>query len=237
METKKQDNTPRITHLFCIFLPPYVGYFIHIRWRPNHVLDESHYISNRYSIWYYWYTVCMFIARRSMNREKKFGIGEKNQTLDSIHKMGGMRIKSGLGSAFGVFLFLMLTSGAQTETQNFDRADFMNITAPNIFSDEIAERRRCRVIGASSGVRAPFKILTLGNLKRREIAEAPISGSDIYKFQGGLSIFSAHETFKAGANSFFSLSQIMESDEPIPTVALLVLVGLVALIALKGRRK
>ncbi len=67
----------------------------------------------------------------------------------------------------------------------------------------------------------------------------------MFKFQADPSIFIANVLGVAGDNSGFSLfrvlelslSRLRESDGSMPTAALLILVGLVGLIALKGRRK
>ena len=149
-----------------------------------------------------------------------------------------MKKKSGLGITAGVLLlFLMLTSVAQTATRVLGQNNFMQSTANRIYSDEIAAKKFYTVTQTYSGIPVLFNTPAQGKSQRREIAEVPFSGSDIHKFRSGLSIFAANATGKAGGGSFFSLFQIMESEEPIPTVALLVLVGLVAIIALKGRRK
>ncbi len=67
----------------------------------------------------------------------------------------------------------------------------------------------------------------------------------MFKFQAAPDIFAANVFGVAGDDSDLSLSRfldlnlsrLLESDEPIPTAALLILVGLIGLIALKGRRK
>ena len=67
----------------------------------------------------------------------------------------------------------------------------------------------------------------------------------IFKFQADPVIFSANVLGVVGGDpdlSLFrlldlSLSRLKVSDEPIPAGAVLILVGLIALIALKGRRK
>jgi hypothetical protein len=67
----------------------------------------------------------------------------------------------------------------------------------------------------------------------------------MFKFQAAAGIFAADVFGVAGDGSDLSLprlldlslSRLKEFDEPIPTAALLILVGLIGLIALKGRRK
>ena len=67
----------------------------------------------------------------------------------------------------------------------------------------------------------------------------------MFKFRVAPGIFAANVLRVAGDDSDLSLfrlldlslSRLKESDEPIPTAALLILVGLIGLIALKGRRK
>ena len=67
----------------------------------------------------------------------------------------------------------------------------------------------------------------------------------MFKFRVAPGIFAANVLGVAGDDSdlslsrllYLSLSRLKESDQPIPTAALLILVGLIGLIALKGRRK
>jgi hypothetical protein len=67
----------------------------------------------------------------------------------------------------------------------------------------------------------------------------------MFKFRVAPGIFAANVLGVAGDDSDLSLfrlldlnlSRLKESDEPMPAAAVLILVGLIGLIALKGRRK
>jgi hypothetical protein len=92
---------------------------------------------------------------------------------------------------------------------------------------------------------APMDVLDLANWKGTEIVGDPLLGSEMVKFQADPAIIVANffGIAEDGSNLGLlrllnlSLSRVNPSDEPIPTAALLILVGLIGLIALKGRRK
>ena len=78
-----------------------------------------------------------------------------------------------------------------------------------------------------------------------EIGFMHATETGMFKFRAAPGIFPANVLGVAGDDSDLSLSRLLylslarlkESDQPIPTAALLILVGLIGLIALKGRRK
>ena len=156
------------------------------------------------------------------------GYGDLPESQDSIHKNGGeMKIKRKLRTLAGVLLILMFASGAQAATVVFDKTDFMR------------------------GRETDFEFLILFDvpvmaiLKGLEIVGAPLLGSGMFNFQAEPGISTADVNKVAGGGSVLSmprlsdlgLSRLKVSDEPVPTIALLILVGLIALIALKGRRR
>ena len=139
-----------------------------------------------------------------------------------------MNIKRKLRTLAGVLLILMFASGAQAATMVFDKTDFMR------------------------GRKSDFEFLILFEvpdmamaiLKGLEIVRAPLLGSWSFKFQADPGISTA-DVNKVGVGSALSMPRLLDlglsrlkvSDEPVPTIALLILVGLIALIALKGRRR
>ena len=136
-------------------------------------------------------------------------------------------MKRELRTIAGVLLILMFASGAQAAAVVFDKTDFMR------------------------GRETEFEFLILFDvpvmaiLKGLEIVGAPLLGSGMFKFPAELGILAADVNKVAGGGSVLSmprlsdlgLSRLKVSDEPVPTIALLILVGLIALIALKGRRR
>jgi hypothetical protein len=121
----------------------------------------------------------------------------------------------------------MFASGAQAAAVVLDKTDFMRSTERGF------------------GFLAPFGEPVLAILKGLEIVEAPLFGSGMFKLPAEPGIFAANIKKVAGGGSVLSmprlsdlgLSRLKVSDEPVPTIALLILVGLIALIALKGRRR
>jgi hypothetical protein len=138
-----------------------------------------------------------------------------------------MKIKRTLRTLAGVLLILGSASGAQAATVVLDKTGFMR--------------------GTETGFEflAPFDIPVLAILKGMEVAGAPLLGSVIFKSQADPGISIADVSMVAGGGSVLSmprlsdlgLSRLKVPDEPVPTIALLILVGLIALIALKGRRR
>jgi hypothetical protein len=121
----------------------------------------------------------------------------------------------------------MFASGAQAAAVVLDKTDFMRSTERDF------------------GFPAPFGEPVLAILKGLEIVGGPLLGSGMFKFQAGPGVSTADANKVAGGGSVLSmprlsnlgLSRLKVSDEPVPTIALLILVGLIALIALKGRRR
>jgi hypothetical protein len=138
-----------------------------------------------------------------------------------------MKMKRKLRTLAGVLIILVFASGAQAATAVLDKTDFMRGTETNI------------------EFLAPLDATALAILKGMAIVRAPLLGSEMFKFQADPGISTADVNKVAGGGSVLSmprlsdlgLSRLKVSDEPVPTIALLILIGLIALIALKGRRR
>jgi hypothetical protein len=147
--------------------------------------------------------------------------------------MGGeMKIKRKLRTLTGVLLILMFTSGAQAATMIIDKTDSMRGRKTEVeflvlFDGPVmAFFRSLKIIGVP--------ILVWGMLKFQSdpaISPVDVNKVDAGKAVGGGSVLSIPRLSDLG------LSKLKVSDEPVPTIALLILVGLIALIALKGRRR
>ena len=136
-------------------------------------------------------------------------------------------MKRKLRTLAGVLLILMFVSGVQAAAVVLDKTDFMRGTETDF------------------GFLAPFGQPVPAILKGMEIVGVPLFGSGMFKFPAEPGILTADVKKVAGGDSVLSmprlsdlgLSRLKVSDEPVPTIALLILVGLIALIALKGRRR
>ena len=138
-----------------------------------------------------------------------------------------MKIRRKCRTLTGVLLILMFTSGAQAATTVFEKTDLLR------------------------GRKTDVEFLVLLDIpvmfffKYLEIVRAPLLGSGMFKFQADPGISAVDDKKATGGGSALSIPQLSDlglsrlkiSDEPVPTIALLILVGLIALIALKGRRR
>jgi hypothetical protein len=148
-----------------------------------------------------------------------------------------MKKKRNLGTVAGVLLILMLASGTQAATVVLDETDFIRGTETRMFPFEIVEDGPFKATLTDFEFLAPFDVLALAILKGKGIVEDPFLGSEMFKFQADSGIFAANFFRIAGGDLDLSPTRLKVSDGPIPTAALLFLVGLIALIALKRRRK
>ena len=156
-----------------------------------------------------------------------------------------MKIQGKLSTAAGVLLILLLASGAQAGTVAFDRSDLQRGTDIGMFPFEIIIGGHFKEMIPHSGFLAPFDVQALAILRGKEIVGIPLLGSGMFNFQASPGIFPTNLLGVAwvdwGLGLFRLLnidqSRVKLSDEPLPAAAVLILVGLVALIALKGRRK
>ena len=186
---------------------------------------------------------------RQKGNESRANIGNKEKCLKpgySIHKqMGEMKRKRKLSTTAGVLLILMLASGAQASTAVLDKIDFMRGTDTRMFPFEIIGGGHFKATLKDFEFTAPFEVLAPAILRGKEIVGTPLLGSGMFKLQATPGIFSANVRGVAGDLSDLSLFRVLDlslsrlksSDEPVPAGAVLILVGLIALIALKGRRK
>jgi hypothetical protein len=122
----------------------------------------------------------------------------------------------------------MFTSGAQAATMIFDKTDFMRGRKTDVEFLILFDVPAMAILRSLEIVGASF----LGSLMYKYRADPGIStAADVNKAAGGGSVLSMPRLSDLG------LSRLKVSDEPVPTIALLILVGLIALIALKGRRR
>lgn len=138
-----------------------------------------------------------------------------------------MKIKRKLRTLTGVLLILMFTSGAQAAMMIFNETDFMR--------------------GRKTDVEflILFDVPAIAFIRGLEIVGAPPLGSGMFKFKADPGISPVDVNKAVGGGSALSiprlsdlgLSRLKVSDEPVPTIALLILVGLIAFIAFKGRRR
>jgi hypothetical protein len=138
-----------------------------------------------------------------------------------------MGIKRTLKTLAGVLLILVFASGAQAATVVIHKTGFRH--------------------GTETGfeILAPFGVPVPDILKGIKVVASSPLGSGMFKFQTDPVISTADVNKVTGGGAVLSmprlsdlgLSKLKLSDEPVPTIALLILVGVIALIALKGRRK
>jgi hypothetical protein len=138
-----------------------------------------------------------------------------------------MNIKRKLRTLAGVLLILMFASGAQAATVVLNETDFMRSTKTDFDFLVPFDVPVLAILKGIEMVGAPFLDFGMFNFR----ADPGISAADVNKVPGGGSVLSMPRLSDLG------LSRLKLSDEPVPTIALLILVGLIALIALKGRRR
>ena len=156
-----------------------------------------------------------------------------------------MKIKRELRTTTGVFLILMLVSGARAASMDLDRTKFMCGAELELFSIERVERGYFEPRTADVDFPVPSVAPDPTISMEKQIFGVSFLGSGIFKFQTDRRFLAAGVTEAGGDGSVFSISRLFDlskfnlkvSDEPVPTVALLILVGLVAIIVLKGRRR
>jgi hypothetical protein len=156
-----------------------------------------------------------------------------------------MKIKRKLRTTAGVLLILMLASGVQAATVVIGSTGFMRGTETRTFPFEIIEDGNFKATPTDSEFPVLFDALAPAILKDKEIIGDPLLGAGMFKFQAGPGTFSANVLGLAGGESDLNLFRLLDlsiarlkgSDEPMPAAAVLILVGLIGLIALKGRRK
>jgi hypothetical protein len=158
---------------------------------------------------------------------------------------GEMKINRELRTAAGLLFILMLAAGAKATATVFDEADFKCRAEPETFPVELTERGYFRFAKAGVEFEPPSDPPGPTISMVKQISVGIFSSLGVFKFQTGRRDFAAGAAEAGGDGSVFSISRLLDlsrfkfkvSDDPIPTVALLILVGLVAIIALKGRRR
>ena len=156
-----------------------------------------------------------------------------------------MKIQQQLGTAAGVLLILLLASGAQAWTVVFDKTDLQRGTDIGMFPFEIVKGPHFKEPLPDVEFLVPLDVLALAVLGGKEAVGNPLLCSGMSKFQIAPGIFPANVLGATGGDSDLNIFRLLGlnrfrvkmSDEPVPAGAVLILVGLIALIALKGRRK
>ena len=156
-----------------------------------------------------------------------------------------MKRKRMLRTTAAVLLLLMLATGAQAATAVFDKTALMRGRETGMFLFGFIKGVPCRKALPVFKFLAPFEVPDLAILRGKEIVVNPVLTSGMFKFQAVPGIFPANALDIVGGDSDlgpsrlldFNLSRTKVSDEPMPAAAVLILVGLIALIALRGRRK
>ena len=163
-----------------------------------------------------------------------------------IQKKGGEKIKRKLRATAGVLLTLLLASGAQAATVVFDKPNLKLDTETGRFAFEIMRGGPFKETLPDFEFLEPVNVPALAVLRGKEIVGNPLCSLGMLKFlQAAPGNYPANVLRVSGGDSDLSLFRLFDlsqsrlnvSDEPIPTAALLILVGLIALIAMKGRRK
>ena len=148
-----------------------------------------------------------------------------------------MKIQAKLGTAAGVLLILLLASGAQAATLVFDKTGLQRGTDTGRFPLEILMDGHFKETLPDFEFLAPFDVRAQAILRGKEIVAPPLLGSGMFPTnllgiagrEWDLGLFRLLD--------HLDRSRVKFSDEPLPATAVLILVGFVALIALKGRRK
>jgi len=156
-----------------------------------------------------------------------------------------MKINRRLRKATGVILIVMFASGALAVTTILDKIDLMRGRETMVFPSNLIEGGYVKATLTSLEFPALFDVLVLPYMWGKEIARAPHSGSRLFGFTVDPDLSTAGALKPAGSDSDPRLFHFLDLDlfrlkgpkKPIPTPALLILVDLIALIALKGRRK
>lgn len=156
-----------------------------------------------------------------------------------------MKTNRRLRKATGVILIVMLVSGALAATTIFDKINLMRGSETMVFPYNLFEGGYVKSTLAGLEFLALFDGLFLPCLKGKEVAGVPHSESTLFTYIVDPDIYTDGALKPAGSDSDPRLFRFLDLDlfrlkspeEPIPTPALLILVGLIALIALKGRRK
>ena len=144
-----------------------------------------------------------------------------------------------------MFLIVMLASVVQAATIMFENTDFTRSKESMVFPLNMMAGRHFETSPAGFEFPALFDVRSLTILKGGKVVGACHSGSRMSSYMIDSDILTSGAPKPAGSDSDPRLFRFLDIDlfrlkwpeEPIPAPALLILVGLIALIALKGRRK
>jgi hypothetical protein len=136
-----------------------------------------------------------------------------------------------------VLLILIFVCSVHTSAVVLDAADFVCNAEKGMLSMEIPERAHFKATLTEFELPAPFNFPALDTLRADDSVKDPLPGSAVFKYRTGRDIYATNLPGAGEAGPDTGQSRLQMSDEPVPTIAILVLVGLVAFIALNRRRK
>ena len=140
-------------------------------------------------------------------------------------------------TAAGVLLILIFVCSVHTSAVVLDAADFVCDADKRMLSMEITGRAHFKTTLTEFELPASFNFPVLDTLKGDDFARDPLPGSAVFKYRPGRDIYATNLPGPGGAGPDTGQSRLQMSDEPVPTIAILVLVGLIAFIAMNRRRK
>lgn len=154
-----------------------------------------------------------------------------------------MKIKRKPESSAGVWLILMIAFIVQVASLVSDGIGYICLTETRTLPSEIMGDKCVKATLAEKEFRVPLQTPVFLDGEETDGYLLPFLG--IEKFQPTLGMGNTKNPTLLQARSERGLSQLLDYsltrfktfDEPIPTTALLVLAGLVAIIALRRRRK
>jgi hypothetical protein len=118
-----------------------------------------------------------------------------------------------------------------------DRTDFMRRPEMGMNAFEMIEKVHFKAIPTEFEFLARFYDKALAALRSNESAGEPLSDSAHFKYHANSGSYTPTVSGARADGPDLDQSRLEMSDEPIPTIAVLVLIGLVAFIALNRRRK
>jgi len=141
------------------------------------------------------------------------------------------------GTAAGVLLILMFVCRLHAAAVVLDASEFMRSTKTRILAIEIIEKVQFYAIPPEFEFLLPFNASLLATLRFNKLAGENLPGSAFFKYQADSGTYATNFPGARADGPDLGQSRLEMSDEPIPTAAVLVLIGLIAFIALNRRRK
>ena len=142
-----------------------------------------------------------------------------------------------LRTAAGVLLILIFVCSVHTWAVVPDAAGFVRSAQKRMLSMEITEGAHVKAALTEFELPAAFKFPVLDTLRGDDFVRDPLPGSSVFKYRPGRDIYVTNLAGEGETGPDIGQSRLQMSDEPVPTIAILVLVGLIAFIALNRRRE